>query len=335
MENTVSKVDIYYIPKDVLNYMFTFFIFVEAVPCYFIRLFSTLPALHVLRRPRYNDEYKSIIHYVCKQGYIPLVQWTVDFLIQNSSFYTKQICELAAAYNNFELLLWAREKPRKYALSVHTFANAASNGNIEMLRYLRQQECDTSYACISAASKGHLEILKWLRCCTEESRNYELCSWDDNMFSVAAYNGHLEILQWASQNEPPLFWSNEILLNAIAGGHLHILLWAHNQRNDTSKVVFAWADRRLCNAAARSGKLEILQWLRLKDPTIEKVPCIWDKWVCYDAATSGNLNILRWALDNGAPVHTLDRARYELEFIPGSEKYSIENPFSYPREPDD
>ena len=46
--------------------------------------------------------------------------------------------------------------------------------------------------------------------------------------------------------------------------------------------------------AAKSGELEIVQWLRERD-------CRWDFWVCSDAAQSGHLEILQWAREAGCP----------------------------------
>ena len=46
-----------------------------------------------------------------------------------------------------------------------------------------------------AAENGHLEVLRWLR---ENG-----CPWDFTTCSSAAKNGHLEVLQWACENGCP------------------------------------------------------------------------------------------------------------------------------------
>ncbi len=50
----------------------------------------------------------------------------------------------------------------------------------------------------------------------------------------------------------------------------------------------------LCEAAARSGKLEVLKWLRAGG-------CPWDTYTCCRAARSGHLEVLQWARENVCP----------------------------------
>ena len=50
----------------------------------------------------------------------------------------------------------------------------------------------------------------------------------------------------------------------------------------------------LCEAAARSGQLEVLQWLRAND-------CPWDKYTCAHAAGGGHLEVLQWLRANDCP----------------------------------
>jgi phosphoserine aminotransferase len=46
--------------------------------------------------------------------------------------------------------------------------------------------------CSYAAENGNLEVLKWAR---ENG-----CEWESNTCSCAAWNGHLEVLKWAKNN---------------------------------------------------------------------------------------------------------------------------------------
>ena len=48
----------------------------------------------------------------------------------------------------------------------------------------------------------------------------------------------------------------------------------------------------LCKAAARSGQLEVLKWLRAGG-------CPWDAGTCWAAAEGGHLEVLQWAHANG------------------------------------
>ena len=50
----------------------------------------------------------------------------------------------------------------------------------------------------------------------------------------------------------------------------------------------------LCQVAARSGHLEVLQWLRPNG-------CLWCEWTCAMAAKGGHLEVLQCARANGCP----------------------------------
>lgn len=51
-----------------------------------------------------------------------------------------------------------------------------------------------------------------------------------------------------------------------------------------------------CAAAARSGRLPTLKWLR------RAVSCPWDLSTCEGAAESGHIDVLEWAVENGAQI---------------------------------
>src|SRR5579872_5334666 len=95
--------------------------------------------------------------------------------------------------------------------------NAAFEGYLNILMYLRKNGCDwNSYTCSSAASNGHLEVLKWAR---ENG-----CNWTSYTCSQAARNGHLEVLKWARENGCD--WNSYTCSSAAKNGHLEVLKWA-------------------------------------------------------------------------------------------------------------
>ena len=61
--------------------------------------------------------------------------------------------------------------------------------------------------------------------------------------------------------------------------------------------------------AARSGNLELVQWLRGEG-------CPWDEHTCYRAVMQGHVEVLRWARQNGCPwlAITRDEAADELGY---------------------
>src|SRR5437764_9676510 len=66
--------------------------------------------------------------------------------------------------------------------------NAAYEGYLNVLIYLRENNCDwNSDTCAYAAKYGHLSLLKWAR--------QNGCDWDSWTCASAAQNGHLEVLR--------------------------------------------------------------------------------------------------------------------------------------------
>tara|TARA_B110000459_G_scaffold40324_1_gene43613 strand:- start:565 stop:1248 length:684 start_codon:yes stop_codon:yes gene_type:complete len=62
----------------------------------------------------------------------------------------------------------------------------------------------------------------------------------------------------------------------------------------------------LCEAAARSGHLEVLQWLHANG-------CPWNKWTCAAAVAYGHVKVLQWASGNECPcdeAETVFRAAF-------------------------
>ena len=72
-------------------------------------------------------------------------------------------CSRVARTNKLELLKWVREV-KKCEWDEETINKAASEGNLEMLKYCFANgcPCDENRSCRQAASKGHLDCLRFL-----------------------------------------------------------------------------------------------------------------------------------------------------------------------------
>ena len=68
-------------------------------------------------------------------------------------------------------------------------------------------------------------------------------------------------------------------------------------------------DVEVMEYAARSGNLELVQWLRGEG-------CPWDWKTCWYAIDKGHVEVLRWARENGCPwdAHYRNRAAAELGY---------------------
>jgi hypothetical protein len=88
-------------------------------------------------------------------------------------------------------LLWLLQQAwRRLAVSQrsHAVVRAASDGQLDMLQWARQQRCPWDMrACSAAASRGHVVVLRWLR---EQG-----CPWGTGTCNSAAVCGQLKVLQ--------------------------------------------------------------------------------------------------------------------------------------------
>ena len=150
-----------------------------------------------------------------------------DYLKDETDF-----CYQVAKTNKLELLKWAREE-KKCEWSVGPINAAALQGNLEMVKYCVANECPIStWACKEAAGNGHLEVLKYLR---EEGK----APWGSRTAYWAAGNGHLHILEYLVERKYDQYneWA---CANAAMNGHLDCLKYLH----ETAKAPWDyWAVR--------------------------------------------------------------------------------------------
>ena len=119
-------------------------------------------------------------------------------------------------------------------------------GHLEMLQWLRTQappgpwektiafsEFAYTHDCTIAASNGNLDVLKWLR--------LQSCGWDAETCYAAAEAGHLEVLQWLRRQTPPCPWDPDQILRATRFTDCEeIAVWVRQE-----KAVAAFADLKL------------------------------------------------------------------------------------------
>ena len=143
-----------------------------------------------------------------------------------------------AQTNKLELLKWAREE-KKCKWDRWTIHTAAEQGNLEMVKYCVANECPiNAEACACAASNGHLEVLKYLR---EEVK----APWNLGTAIRAARNGHLHVLEYLVERKFDKYdeWACEY---AAKYGHFDCLKYLH----ETAKA--PWNSRAVSTTRTRT-----------------------------------------------------------------------------------
>ena len=145
-----------------------------------------------------------------------------------------------------------------------------------------------------SALGNQLNVIFWML----ENYHSETLENADSMIFGAVKGGHIEMLEWIKANMSPKIWKHERQKRFRCG-----IVAARNARNDQLHVLqwlqengYQFNHRAYIQAAACSGSLEVIQYLRNLDP-----PCPWSFQVCNIAVKQGNLEMLQWAISNGCP----------------------------------
>jgi hypothetical protein len=176
---------------------------------------------------------------------------TLEIAWENQSLWPywwneKTFCYKVAQTNKLELLKWIREE-KKCKWDDCTIDEAATNGNLEMVKYCVANKCPVdAWACANAADNGHLEILKYLH---EEAK----APWDLMTAAEAASNGHLHILEYLVERKYDEY-NEDACWYAAMNGHLDCLKYLH----ETAKA--PW-DSDAVRDAHQNDQPECLQYL--------------------------------------------------------------------------
>lgn len=141
----------------------------------------------------------------------------------------------------------------------------------------------------------------------------------------AGYGGNPQIVSWGFQCNKWV-WGTDVCVGAAAGGQLELLQGLYDEFFPPDTLL--WVDHRnfrhreVDQAAARSGHLPVLQWLKQKKGKIADVALTeavrhnrlkvlqWLNKECkhyfiqqvsHEAAQNGHLALLQWALQEGCP----------------------------------
>ena len=118
------------------------------------------------------------------------------------------------------------------------------------------------------------------------------------MAHTAALYGHMVRVRWLIQ-EQGFAMDRKVMVAAAMSGNLELVRWLRANG-------CPW-DFMTCFFAA--SNLELIRWLRANG-------CPWDWRTCFGAVHKGHVEVLRWARENGCPwrAPTRDKAAVELGY---------------------
>jgi len=232
-----------------------------------------------ITKKRRDSKRQFVVQMAAAHGYTDTLQWLKDNrcpMYRTSSF----IYIGAARLGQLEAIKWLRNEGCKWDRSAYTFA--AMGGHLNVMKYLRSQRCPWSEdACFEAVGGGHLHVLRWAY---DSGLRFPLFS--NQLSMIAAREGYMDILEWLLEVRVPIgppTWKA-----ATARGRLEVLQWLQDHNIPRPE------GESLCNIAARSGRINVLEWARAQG-----MP--WNESTCIEAAAEGELETLKYLRRGGCP----------------------------------
>jgi hypothetical protein len=157
----------------------------------------------------------------------------------------------AARRGDLQMLRWLKEQGCEWENGKDILCAAARSGNLEMIAWVKQQPgvvCDEN-TMAAAAGKGQTAICKYL--------HSEGCPWSSSACWAAASNGHVSTLRWLHEHGCP--WLADVVrVSAAQGGRVTVLKYLQAEGLVEGAAVLT----RMLNAAGAHDKLLAAQWLR-------------------------------------------------------------------------
>ncbi|SNW63056.1 Ankyrin-repeat protein [Orpheovirus IHUMI-LCC2] len=134
---------------------------------------------------------------------------------KNILVYMKELFDVDNEY-------WSTIKSRIFDTML--FAKTALNGNLDMMKLLREWGCSWDSLTISwAIQNGKVENVKWLY------ENNIKFSYYDNGLIHAVEHGHLELAKWLYNNgHRETYSGGEVFIEALKSGDMNLIKWVIN-----------------------------------------------------------------------------------------------------------
>jgi len=213
-----------------------------------------------------------------KNGYIDLCEWAI---LKGYAMYNHMDVE-AAIYGKLDILIWLESKGRSLN-DIPIVANAAENGHLHVLRWMKENNYTIgSNICHYAAKGGHLNVIEWA---TEHCFDGGGIG-DYQTQAAAAKYGHLHILKWI-HNRAISISVYACINKTVRHGHYETFLWLVT-------ILGVEVDILTFHKAAKGGNIKILE-------SLYAFGCEWSEWTAAYASWGGNLLALQWLIEKGCP----------------------------------
>jgi hypothetical protein len=271
---------------------------------------------HVVLSFRFREKIRTL---VAKFGSFNTIQWFLSNGVISWNINILKILSLRGELQSLKLLI---ANGSHFSYEILYSAGQCGRENIIQcfqLMFLLERKIDGPLFQHNYISKfleysafgNHLNVILWML------KNYhsETTQNADDMIFGAVKGGHIEMLEWIKVNISPLIWEDERLkrfrcgIVAARNKHLQLLQWLQNNG-------FKFNHRAYTQAAAFSGSLEVLRYLRSLDP-----PCPWSFQVCTIAVKQGNMEMLQWAIFNDCPCF---KKKQHLFYVVASKEFLLE-----------
>ena len=195
------------------------------------------------------------------------------------------LVSIAAWTNSLELLKKIVQKYVPFDRKNNILVAACSLGNVEMLAWGLNKNCNIKNCYNYAAQNGHLHIIKYGIDNTSFAWNSK------NISAVAAKYGHIEILEYLDE----INWASidkNTALSAVEGNQIKILKWLYAKGGK-----WLYYPNKCLAKAISNGNFEIINFLIKKKVKFPK------DGICYlEASKNGNFHLLDKMLKKGIPL---------------------------------
>lgn len=230
-----------------------------------------------------------------------LVKWAM----QHKKFkFTNKLPKFTTRNNDLKLLKFL--KKNNCPINYETWCEAVSLQNIDILNYLKKSNVDINYDVLKiAAEKGNIDIFKFLVKYLE--KKYCTINDTESLCNYAIMGGKLIMLKWLLKEGYKL--DRLSFQYAALSDNIKFLVYIYNLCS--YDLSMPWFDEETCQAAAETGNLRNLKWLRKKN-------CPWDIRTTMTAFENEHYDVLKWAIENNCEVeqtlfHELPAMNIQIE----------------------